>query len=149
MNVRTTRFGEIEVTDNMVIDFQNGLGGFPELKKFFMVSHNVHVRWMQSMDNPDIAFILMEPFEMIPEYAFKIDINAEQYLDIVDASTLITFVMLAVRDDGLTLSVTANLRTPVLINTENMKGAQLTIEDSDVPVRFSIEAEDLFLEAAA
>ena len=145
MTVRTTRFGNIKVDDNMIIDFENGLVGFPALKKFCIVEHTEVIKWLQSVDAPEVAFIVTNPFSLIPDYSFEIDAGAEQHLDIIDASTLVTLVMLSVRQDG----VTANLRTPVLINTENMKGAQLTIENSRVPVRFSLEPAIFALESAA
>jgi flagellar assembly factor FliW len=145
MKVRTTRFGEIEVEENRVFDFQRGLVGFPELRRFCMMEHKEPVRWLQSLDDPDVAFIVLDSFGLIPEYSFELDVSVEQQLDIEDINTVVTFFMLSVRQDG----VTANLRTPVLINMENMKGAQLTIEDSRVPARFSLEPSMLFMESAA
>ena len=58
----TTRFGNLEVDDDRLIQLQDGLLGFPDLKRFVLMDYKDTVlKWFQSVDDPDVAFIVVDP----------------------------------------------------------------------------------------
>ena len=62
MKVNTTRFGELQVNKEDVINFQEGLLGFENLKKFFVVDpgDSTLILWLQSIDDEKVAFPIIE-----------------------------------------------------------------------------------------
>ena len=73
MKINTKIFGEIEISDDKVITFENGIIGFPELKRFALLHDeergtNVGIRFMQSLDEPAFAMPVMDPLLVKPDY---------------------------------------------------------------------------------
>ena len=70
MNIQTTRFGEIEITKDKVIYFPNGLIGFEDCKQYFALYRDEKscVWWLQSVERPEVAFILTDPLNFMPNY---------------------------------------------------------------------------------
>src|SRR5689334_803712 len=71
MRVHTTRFGLIEVDEELVITFTEGLIGFENCTRYLVVSQgdNTAFRWLQSLDSPPVAFPVVEPGALRPDYA--------------------------------------------------------------------------------
>src|SRR6218665_1294624 len=74
VKVSTTRFGEIEVKEADVIELPSGLIGFPELKRYVLLDHDKDspFKWLQSLDDGAIAFVLINPLLFKPEYTVEV-----------------------------------------------------------------------------
>ncbi len=70
MKVQTTRFGEIDIADEKVIYFPDGLIGFEDCKQYFVLHKDgkSSVWWLQSCERPEVAFILTDPLNFMPDY---------------------------------------------------------------------------------
>jgi flagellar assembly factor FliW len=134
MIVKTTRFGDIEIEDNKIVNFPVGIPGFTDSKRYFLMDYKEDIKWLQSVDNPDVAFIVMEPFGLFPDYSFKMSDEAQDMIGANDDTDLIALIMLIIDGDILY----ANLKSPVVINAATGKGAQVVIEDDAVPFRMPI-----------
>ncbi len=127
ISFNTSRFGRLEVTIDKVIHFPNGLIGFPDVKRFILMDYNdTSIKWLQAVDDPDVAFIVMPPFEFFPDYSLKIERSIRNLLEIDEEEDIVTLTVLRV-DGG---KVTANLQGPLVINSINKKGIQIINEDS-------------------
>ena len=75
MKANTRLFGEIDIDEEKIITLENGMIGFPDLRKFTLIFDKEKERtpssimWFQSMDEPEIAFPVMHPNEIKPDYA--------------------------------------------------------------------------------
>ena len=59
----TSRFGRLEVGKDKIIDFPTGLIGFPDIKRFILMDYkDTSLKWLQAVDDPDVAFIVTPPF---------------------------------------------------------------------------------------
>ncbi len=126
ISFETSRFGRLEVSSDKIINFPNGLIGFPETRRFILMDYkDTTLKWLQAVDDPDVAFIVTPPFELFPDYYPQIDKSTKEFLDINDDDDLVTLAILRV--DGE--SVTANLQGPLLINSLSKKGVQAVVED--------------------
>jgi len=125
MKINTTRFGEIEINDSGIIDFLFGLPGFQNLKRFFLLDYRHPIKWLHSVDDPDIAFIVTEPFNIFPDYTFVLDDETAEFLAVKDPKDIAVFVILIVSEDALN----ANLKAPIIVNTSNLKAIQIMLED--------------------
>ena len=70
MKVYTTRFGEIEIADETIIAFPNGILGFPEQTNYALINtdDNSPLKWLQSLDDPALAFVVTNPNLFKPDY---------------------------------------------------------------------------------
>ena len=130
MKLSTTRFGEIEVSDDRIIHFPEGIIGFEECTRFTLLEKddNATVWWLQSLDRPEVAFILTNPLFFMPDYNPKCTSIDHEILKIDNISqSEVSVIMVVQREIS---RVTANLLAPVLINNEKRLGKQTILRES-------------------
>ena len=142
MRVQTKWFGEIEVRDEKIITFEKGIIGFEDWKNYTLVydaekEEDVSIVWLQAVDEPTLALPIMKPEIVYEAYDPIVEDEIINSLgeNIKDAE-LMVFCALTVPQD-LT-KMTINLKAPIIINVDTMKGVQLRAEKSDYQVRYPI-----------
>jgi len=121
----TTRFGSLEVEQDRLVNFPEGLIGLPELKKFILIDHkDTPLKWLQSVDDPDMAFIVGSPSLLVAEYSLQLEDAVRKYLHLNNEEDLVPLVIMRVQGED----VIANFQGPILINAENMRGVQLVVD---------------------
>lgn len=132
MQVNTTRFGLMEVEEEKLLTFPAGMVGFPHLKKYFFVPvpGNDVFAWMQAQDDPDVAFLMVDPFVFFPNYDVKLSQQLCDSLQISDRQqvTLLTTVTIPAREG--VQGMTTNLLAPVVINHVKAVGQQVILDGS-------------------
>ena len=140
MKLTTREFGEVEVDDNKIIDFPNGIIGFPDLKRFTLMHDEKEsastIMWLQSIDEPEFALPVMDPLIVCPDYKPMIDKNGVTELGELDDQEMLVLVTVTVPHD-LT-KMTVNLMGPIIINTKDMKASQNIVDNEEYPVKFPI-----------
>lgn len=123
---QTTRFGEISIPEDKVIIFKDGIPGFPESKRFAILDHkDTPLKWLQSLDEPDLAFLIAEASCVEPTFKIKVDKSVKDYLDVQDEESLIVFLILRVENG----KVIANFNGPLIFNAEKMLGVQVIVDN--------------------
>ncbi len=63
VKITTKPFGETEVDEKQVIDFDDGILGFDYIKKFAILDSkdNSPFKWMQALGHTELAFIIIRP----------------------------------------------------------------------------------------
>lgn len=140
MRVNTRLFGEIEVADDKIIHLDTGIVGFPDLKNFTLIfdsdnKDNTSIMWFQSLDEPQFAMPVLSPTDICPTY--NPSVNDELLTPLGDLNEDNVFVLVTVKVPKNIEGMTINLKAPIIINTDNMKGGQLIVED-DEQVRFPV-----------
>jgi len=142
MNITGTRFGNIEYTVEELIHLPAGLVGFGHLRQFLLVQHrdNSPFRWLQSVDEPGIAFLVTSPWNYEPTYE---PLLAEEDVQAIGMTAetvtqVLTTVNLPNRD--LTL-MTLNLAAPIVINVEKQVGKQVLLEGQAYNMRHRVFRE--------
>lgn len=127
MHVRTTRFGNVEIADDRVITFPKGLLGFADSKRFCLLepAEDSAFFWLQSVDDPTLAFVVTDPSLFVPEYA--VPIRAEQMTDLNISKLEDAQVFVIVNKVDQTL--TGNLQGPLVINTLSRNGEQFVLAE--------------------
>lgn len=136
MKLTTTRFGELDIDENRIIAFPLGIPGFPELKRFVLIEYKEPVKWLQAVDDPDVAFIVTDPFVLYHDYSVSVDDETERYLGIKDPKEVVTFIILTVADNA----ITANLKAPLIVNSAGLTGAQILLDDDRYSFRAPLPA---------
>ena len=74
MIIKTGRFGQLGVEEDEIISMPQGILGFPEYKRFCLVDpgDDTLILWLQSLENPEIAFPILEPKIFKPDYAARL-----------------------------------------------------------------------------
>lgn len=127
MRVSSSRFGEIEVGDDRVLTFPKGLLGFPMYQRYVLIEsgQDSYFWWLQSVDVPDLAFVVTDPSLFVPTY--KVPIRPEQMGEIGIRSIDDAQVLVIVNKRGETL--TGNLQGPLVIHVTDRVGEQLVLSD--------------------
>ncbi|MDR5659773.1 flagellar assembly protein FliW [Serpentinicella sp. ANB-PHB4] len=142
MKITTKNFGEIEINEKSVIDFIDGIPGFDHLKKFVLIENpeeDMQFHWLQSVDDGDVAFVVINPFLFKPDYDFEISENTIIKLQLEDPKDVAIYSIVVVPED-LT-KMTANLAAPIVINTKNKKGKQVLLDSDKYSKRHYIMEE--------
>lgn len=141
MKVKTKIFGEVEIADEKIITFENGIIGFPDLKKFALIHDeekgtNAGIRFLQSLDEPAFAMPVMDPLIVKPDYAPEVNDELLAGAGKVTEDNILVLVTVSVPGDLTKMSV--NLQGPFVINVEEHKACQVIIEGGIYPVKFPI-----------
>lgn len=141
MVAETRLFGTIDIAEDKVIEFPMGMIGFEQLKNFAIIydierEERSKISWLQSMDEPMLAFPIIHPSEIYENYSPIVEDELMKNIgDPADADVLI-FTTLSIPSD-LT-KMTANLKAPIIINTEAKKAMQIIVENEDYPVKYNV-----------
>lgn len=144
MKLTTRIFGEVEIEDSKIINFPNGIIGFPDLKKFTLMRDDSDedggstntIKWLQSIDEPGFAMPVMDPLIVCPDYSPEIDrTKIEEVGDLNDDEILVLVTVTVPHDLE---KMTVNLMGPFVINVKEMKGVQSIVENDNYPVKFPI-----------
>ncbi len=140
--VATTRFGLLDVDPDLVLTFAEGLIGFAHCRSYIVVRHHEAsaFRWLQCLDEPHIAFPVVEPREFCDDYAPTIsDADARSLGLTADAPTLLfTIVTVPPRTPR---DMTANLLAPLVVNGLTRRGKQVIVQDETYTTRHKIVDE--------
>mgnify|MGYP001343457041 CR=1 FL=1 len=138
--VDTTRFGEIMVSLQELLTLPFGLIGFPDYKEFVLLDHEDEspFRWLQSLDDPAIAFVVMDPYVFKPDYDIDLSAQEKQSLELTKVEDALALVILTLPEDWR--ETTANIKAPLIFNRRTRKGRQIILNDPLLTTRFPIAA---------
>jgi len=127
MDVRTTRFGDIEIAEDRVITFPRGLLGFPEMTRYCLLQpgDDACFFWLQSLDDPDLAFVVTDPTLFVSDYSVPVRAEQMEALSLSRIEDAQVFSIVNKVDDKLT----GNLQGPLVINTLTRVGEQVVVAE--------------------
>ena len=123
--ITSSSFGEVEILPDNVFYFENGLLGFEYLNNFVLITDDdiIPFKWLMSIEEPEIIFPLISPFFIYDEYNIGKDIDLERYV----LFNVVTF------NDG-NGNVTANLKAPVVLCSDDLTGEQIILTSTEYNV---------------
>jgi flagellar assembly factor FliW len=139
MIIEGTRFGALEYTDEDIVTFADGLIGFPLAQRFVLLSmkEDSPFRWLQSLDEPALAFLVGDPGRLVEGYAPVVPMHSVSHLDITEETPRLVYATVAIpagRPDEMTM----NLAGPILINALTRAAAQVVLEDDAYTIRHRV-----------
>ena len=138
----TRHFGEIEYEEARVLNFPQGIPGFPDCHRYLLMSENEDgdtFFWLQSLENGDVAFTLMNVYKTLPNYDPQVEEEELSELGIVDDTPLEIYNIVVIPDYLRQMRV--NLKAPIVINSETGMGKQVICSNDDYPIRYMIFEE--------
>jgi flagellar assembly factor FliW len=133
--VKTGRFGQLTLSDDEVVTIPHGILGFPELKKFCLVdpADDTLILWLQSLEQPEIAFALLEPKIFKPEYSARLSAAELRELKLENVNQSAVFSILTIPED--VAQMTANLKAPVVINLKQQIARQVVLQENEYSIK--------------
>ncbi|WIF96133.1 flagellar assembly protein FliW [Caminicella sporogenes] len=139
MKLITRHFGEIEIDESEIIDFPDGILGFEDVKKYVLINNpdpEVPFQWLQSVDEPSLAFVITNPFLFKSDYEFDIPQNILKKLEIEKTEDVAVYSIAVVPDN--IRDMTINLRGPVIINVKKKKAKQIVLDKEEYSLKYKI-----------
>jgi flagellar assembly factor FliW len=138
MNVTTRDFGIIQIEDDSVYSFPQGVYGFEDVDSFAVFMHEeagVSFVYLQAVRSAHPCFLVFSPWDMIPDYSPRVSEEDLRFFGVDSEKDLIFLVIATVpADDVRKLSV--NAKSPVALNPLRMIGRQVILMNEDYPVRY-------------
>ena len=143
MLLNTKNFGEVEIKDDDVIFFEYGVPGFENMTNFVILgktdAEDDPFFWLQSVQNPNLAFVIMDPRDLVPDYEAEIDTFTANILKITDPNDALIYCIVTVPQDIQKISI--NLKAPVIINAKANRGCQVVQENERYKFKHIITEE--------
>lgn len=136
MQLETERFGTLEIPDESIVGFEEGLYGFEDQRRFALLpvdKDQSRLLWLQSLDDPDLALLMMDPTLISPEYNPPVDPADLRALGLGSIQEGIVMAICVLNADAA--KITANLQAPLIFNPAARKGRQVIGLDPSLPVR--------------
>jgi flagellar assembly factor FliW len=129
MGVYKTRFGELEIKDNEIITFPNGIPGFEELRKFAILNipETRPIQWLVSLEDENVSFPLIDPWLVLETYEVDLSKQDLDILQVEDPSDLVVWSIVTI-PIGKPELATVNLKAPVVVNIKKGIGIQVILE---------------------
>ncbi|MCB9655361.1 MAG: flagellar assembly protein FliW [Deltaproteobacteria bacterium] len=134
VKIATTRFGELEVPEEEIVEFPEGLPGF-QGRRYVQIktTGNELVTWIQSIEEPHVALLTVDPTELVKDYRNALKLVEAQPLKLEAADQL--DVRAIVRDAPEEGAYLLNLFAPILLNSSKRLGMQLPLVGSGYSLR--------------
>ncbi|MEO5365924.1 MAG: flagellar assembly protein FliW [Magnetococcus sp. WYHC-3] len=129
MEIQGTRFGTLEFDPGELIRLEEGLLGFPLSQRFLLFPYGKSSPffWLQSVDEPEIAFIVVNPFDFFGELEFVVGDDDARALDLTSSEDLEVFTLVTI-PEGRPEEMRTNLAGPVVVNVKNRRGRQVLMK---------------------
>lgn len=142
MLINTKCFGEVDIADEKIVYFPDGILGFEELKRYTLIfdvkknGEKAKIAWLQSVDEPELALPVINPFEVKEDYDPIIPNQLLKKLGNVTPENVVVLLIVTVPTD--ISKTTANLKAPIIMNSDTCKGAQIIVENKDYIIKYPI-----------
>jgi flagellar assembly factor FliW len=139
MEILTRDYGAINVDESSVIRFDDGILGFEERRDFVLldgVGEESPFKCLQSAEESGLAFVMLDPFIVKPDYEISLGDDLIDSLGIQSADDVAILAIVVVSENIEKMSF--NLKAPVVINTRLRKAAQYVVDSDKYKVRHYI-----------
>ena|SRR5215470_13228399 len=139
MQIHTSELAVSASNPAVTLRFPTGLLGFPDVNEYVLLDMepDLPFKCLQAAKGHDLAFVVMNPFMLIPDYQISLDEHDLRDLDVHDQKDLCCLAILTIPHYAPERT-TANLQGPILVNTKNYWAKQLTLVQSPYHTRHSL-----------
>ena len=136
MQIETSRFGILDVDPDAIFTLTQPIIGFQEFRRFVLLPGppGSYVIWLQSTESPGLAFLIMNPRDVVPNYKVSLGAHELSELAVHSVEELDVYTLVVVPPDPT--KIRTNLKAPLLLNKKHRLGKQTVLEKSDYPIQF-------------
>ncbi len=138
----TTRFGNVEVLEENIIHFPDGIPGFEGNKDWYFLGEQEHpVKWLQNLEDGSIALPIIAPQAVCPEYDARVQDSELESIHPESADDLVLVSVVSIPPDA-PWNMTVNLRAPIIVNKRLNLGSQVIALNEEYGVRHLVFPEE-------
>lgn len=143
VTINTSRFGNIEIDESLILNFTSPILGFDQLKQFVILDHadESPFKWLQSLEMPELAFVITNPQFFGIEYEFELPEDACQKLTLTQAEDALVVNIVNIPADN-PKGMTANLLGPIVINQSNRMAMQVILNETEFSTKTPLIQEE-------
>ncbi len=131
--------GSLQVPADAIVHLSDAIWGFPDRLDYALVpGARQGLWWFMSVGEPQVTFVLADPFVAVPNYDLDLGELEKSMLGIKDADDVLALVMVAL-PSAPTDEVTANFRAPLVINHRTRRGMQIISRDDSHAMRQPVD----------
>lgn len=142
MKIKTRDFGELEINPAEVVEFLSPIYGFEDLKQFALLYDDSvpgPFTWLQSLEQPEVCFILVAPEAVVDSYAPQLPGETRKLLRLSEEDQVVWRAITVIPQEFS--EATMNLKSPIVINPVKKCAAQIIL-DADYPLRARLIMEE-------
>lgn len=138
MKINTARYGEIEIDPARIISVNDGIIGFPNYRRYIFLPflEGSPFELFQALDQPDLAFVVMNPFVFKADYQFDLGDQDIADLQVAGKEEIQIRVIVTIPHDPR--EMTANLQAPLIINEPRLLAKQIILHDSEYTTKHKV-----------
>jgi len=138
MKTVETELGIIEVSEKDILNFDEGILGFEDIKEYVLINHDESgfIMTLQPIETTVPQFIVLDPFVIYKKYSPKVSNDVLHYFNCKDCDSLKYLVIAVVGADHL--ETVANLKSPIVIDPATQKARQVILENTDYSIKYKI-----------
>ncbi len=135
----TSQFGELHIEEDQIISFPVGILAFEDVKKFILipVHNNPFFKWLLSIDEPNLSFLLTDPFSIKSEYYVDLNDNVKEELSIENQEDVLIYTIVTIPNRDFK-KATTNLLAPIVINLKEKKAQQIVLDGNSSNIRYPL-----------
>lgn len=143
LTVSSSRFGEIKADPEKIITMTSPFLGFPDSRRFILIPHgeDTPFMWLQSLDDPQLAFVVMPALILVPDYQPVLPVQTRQELKAGAEDELNILLLLTIPHNN-PQNMTANLLGPLMINPAQRLAKQLILDPNIWDPRWPVFSDD-------
>ncbi len=141
--IQTSRFGQVEVDESLVLHFEQPILGFDDQKDFVILDHaeDSPFKWLQSVTIPELAFVITNPKLFGIDYEFAIPDDVSQKLSVQSAEDVLVVTIVNIPNDD-PRAMTTNLLGPIIINENTKHALQVVLNDSKFSTKMRLVPDE-------
>lgn len=142
--VQTARFGEVAVEQERVIQFVEPILGFSDTSQYVILDHaeDSPFKWLQSVDDPELAFVVTNPKLFGIEYEFALSDETAERLALANAEDALVMTIVNIPQEDPS-KMTTNLLGPLVVNQANCQALQVVLHESGYSTKTRLIPDDI------
>ena len=139
MLIKTTRFGDVEVSKDAIFELKSPILGYNDELEYVLIEHdeNSNFKWFQSTTSPELAFVVTMAGFFGIDYVYELQEETQDELKIESAEDILTFNIVLIPAENPRES-TINLLAPLVLNIKTNKGSQVILTGSSFKVDYPL-----------
>ncbi|MGE5662665.1 MAG: flagellar assembly protein FliW [Ignavibacteriales bacterium] len=133
MRINSPVFGEIEIDQEKIVQFEKGIPGFPDEESFILLELPDTPFFVMQSIKDELFFYLINPFEFFSDYEIQLPESVVARLGAIKAEDIAVYCIVTIYEDFQ--KSTVNLKAPIVIHSLVRKGKQVILNESNYNIR--------------
>lgn len=141
MEISTKYFDDVSVSEKDIIFFEDGIFGFEYNKKYVIIEFEEgsdNLLCLQSISDSELAFVLMNPFNLKVDYSPQLSDDDVVDLQIDESSEGVLYYVICVVKETIADS-TVNMKCPIVINPHNKRAKQIILDNDEYTFKHELK----------